>query len=113
MAIKGMKATIRSTRLAATAPAGTNSRGKYILVIKWALPTMLLLLVVTALAKNVHGTSTGRAKKGYGKLVETKIPSRPKKSEKTTIISTGWRIAQAAPSRVCLYFTLTSRQVRK
>jgi hypothetical protein len=32
---------------------------------------------------------------------------------KTTIVSRGCRIAHAAPRRVCLYRTFTSRQMRK
>src|SRR5216684_8283201 len=47
----------KSTNPAQIAAPGTITRGKYTLLIKFALPTKLLLLAVTALEKKVHGRS--------------------------------------------------------
>src|SRR5271157_3992194 len=66
-----------------------------------------------ALAKNVQGSKPANAKRGYGTGPDETPARRPKKMLKTIIVMSGWRTAQAAPSAVCLYLTLTSRQVRK
>ena len=39
--------------------------------------------------------------------------TRPRNRLKTIIVANGWRMAHAAPRTVCLYRTLTSRQVKK
>ena len=92
---------------------GIVSRGKYTLRIRFALSTRLFEDCDSPLAKNVHGTSAAYAKIGYGIPSDGIFASLPKNSEKTTIVKNGWMIAHAAPSAVCLYRTLMSRQMRK
>src|SRR5262245_6463107 len=76
-------------------------------------PTTLLPALVTAVAKNVHGSSPANAKSGYGMSPDDRPPRRLKNTVNTTMSRAGWRTAQAAPSTVCLYRILTSRQQRK
>ena len=58
--------------------------------------------VESAVAKYVQGTSAAIENTGYGIPSEGMPASRPKKMVNTTIVRTGWRIAQPAPSAVCL-----------
>ena len=51
------KLRAQSTSPAPTQAVGTNSRGKYILVSRWAWFTRLTPAWVTALAKNIQGSS--------------------------------------------------------
>jgi hypothetical protein len=61
-----------------------------------------LLDSASANANSCQGTSALNAKTGYGNPSEGMRPNRPKKMLKTTIVSTGCRMAQATPSAVCL-----------
>ena len=63
--------------------------------------------------KNIHGTSATKLKSGYGTPSDGTFARRPKKTEKIIIVNRGCRTAQLAPSAVCLYRTLMSRQIRK
>src|SRR4051812_25282681 len=65
-----------------------------------------------AVAKKVQGKSPAQANRGYGRFPDETWAMRPKKMAKTIIIVAGCRMAQAAPSTVCLYRTLTSRQTK-
>ena len=40
-------------------------------------------------------------------------PNRPKRIVNANVVVSGWMTAQAAPSTVCLYRTLTSRHTKK
>src|SRR5215475_4518671 len=54
----------KSTKLVMTDPAGTISRGKYILEIKLAFPTRLLLASLSAVEKNCQGSMAAKTSKG-------------------------------------------------
>ena len=89
------------------------SLGKNTFVTRFWLPTTLWPADPIALAKNVQGNRPAKTNNGYGTSVFGADAIRPKNRLKTTIIASGWRTAQATPSTVCLYRTLTSRHVRK
>ena len=63
---------------------------------------VVLPLAVIELEKNVHGTSPASAKTGYGIPAEATPAILPKKIVKMIIMKSGWRMAHAAPSAVCL-----------
>ncbi len=54
-----------------------------------ALPSMLLPLMVTALAKNVQGSRPAYAKIGYGIPSDGTLASRPKMTVNSNIVSSG------------------------
>ncbi len=78
------------------------SRGKYTFWTSVAVLTMLVDAWLTPCEKSVHGRSPTYEKIGYGRPSDPTPASRPKKIVKTTMLRSGWRIAQAAPSAVCL-----------
>ena len=67
----------------------------------------------SAAEKYVQGTSAMSENTGYGIPSEGTFARCPKKIVNTTIVISGWIIAHPAPSAVCLYRTLTSRQTKK
>jgi hypothetical protein len=71
-------------------------------VIRLALLTMLLPLVLTAAAKNVHGSSPAKAKSGYGTPSEGMPASFPKKNVKMSIMSSGCKTTHNTPRAACL-----------
>jgi hypothetical protein len=81
---------------------GTTRRGKYTFVIRCWLETRLLEDSFSAKANNCHGSRPVNANTGYGTPSDGIFASRPKKTLNTTIVRTGCKTAQAAPSAVCL-----------
>src|SRR5688572_63889 len=102
----------KSARAAPIAAPGITSRGKYTFVTRLALVTRLVLLVLTAFEKKVHGRIPAYAKMAYGSPSDGTRATRPKTSVKITIVSAGCRTAHSTPSTVCWYRTFSSFQVR-
>src|SRR5215813_4720441 len=96
------QAMVKSTRPASTDANGRINRGKYTLVSTAALSTRLLLDCVSANAKSCHGSKAENVKIGYGTPSDGTPASLPKKIVNAAMVRRGWRIAQAAPSAVCL-----------
>ncbi len=87
---------------ASTEASGRIMRGKYTLVIMWLELTSERLASCSALENSVQGISAVYEKIGYGTPSEGTPARLPKKMLKTTIVRNGCRMAQAAPSAVCL-----------
>src|SRR6516162_263475 len=95
------KLMVKSTEATPTAASGTIRRGKYTLLIRLALPTMLLEVSASALEKKVHGNMPAKTMIAYGAVpAEGKLASLPKMTVKTTIVRKGRITAQAAPMTV-------------
>src|SRR5437588_10488622 len=88
----------KSTNATTIVEAGTISRGKYTLLIRFAFPIRLFDASARPLEKNVHGNIPAKTISGYGALPSVgRFAIRPKITEKTTIVMNGRMIAQAAP----------------
>ena len=83
------KAIAKSISPAPTAAQGIIMRGKYTLVMRFALPTKLLPLFVMALEKKVQGINPARANSGYETPSEGIPAKRPKNSQKISIVKSG------------------------
>src|ERR1700732_87321 len=106
-------AIAKSTTPARTDAAGITSRGKYTFLTRLQDVTRLSEDWLRPCAKKVQGRSPAYEKMGYGSPSDPMLASLPKKIVNTIIARRGCRTAQAAPSAVCLYRTLTSRHTRK
>jgi hypothetical protein len=73
--------------------------------------TILFVERVIPSAKRIQGRSPEKMKSGYGTPSEGICASPPKIAVKINIIKSGWRIAHAIPSPVCLYRIFMSRIV--
>ena len=90
--------------------SGMIRRGKYTLVMMFALVTMLVVDRVSPSAKSIQGSRAASTKSGYGTPSDGIFASPPKKTVKMTIVKSGWRTAHAIPRPVCLYRSLMSRR---
>ena len=70
--------------------------------VKFWLPTRELLDSVRAKANSCQGSSAVKANTGYGMPSEGTLARRPKKRLNTSMVKSGWMMAHAAPSAVCL-----------
>src|SRR4051795_13084053 len=95
-------ATAKSTSPARTAATGMMRRGKKTFVISCLLLTRLADDSVNDDANSCHGKRPLYANSEYGTPSDEIFASRPRKIVKTIIVATGWRIAHAPPSTVCL-----------
>src|SRR5262249_32287258 len=84
------KLMVKSTKAAPTAAMGMIRRGKYTLLIRLALPTMLLEASESALEKKVHGSRPAKTMIAYGAVPsDGKLANFPKMTVKNTIVRNG------------------------
>src|SRR5579864_169799 len=80
----------KSTNATITAAAGAIRRGKYTLLIRLALLSMLLEESVSAVAKNVQGSIPANTKSAYGAVPsDGSLASLPNATVNTTMVRNG------------------------
>lgn len=95
-----------------TEDTGIIIRGKYTFEIKFTFPIRLLLASVSAFEKNCHGNIAAYTIMAYGAdPVAGNLANLLKTKVNTSIVSNGRKILHKAPTTVCLYRTLISRQL--
>jgi hypothetical protein len=99
-----MEKVIRKSTNATTIVAvGTMSRGKYTLLIKFALPIKLFDASLNPVEKNVQGSIPANTISGYGTAPsDGNLAMWPKITVNTAIVRKGRISAQAIPMTVCL-----------
>src|SRR5512143_3124549 len=98
------------TRLERTWEAGRISRGKYTMLIRVELPTIVPVAPITEAAKKFHATRPVRTKTGkFSMLGTVRIV---KTIVNTTIIKSGLSSDHTKPSTDFLYRTFRSRATR-
>src|SRR5262249_51566274 len=93
----------KSTKATITAAIGTINRGKYTLLMRWALPMRLFEASPSAVAKKLQGSRPANTISAYGVAPSEGSPANlPKMTVNTTVVRNGRMNAQAAPITVCL-----------
>src|SRR5579863_9651678 len=98
MQIRRINEIAKSTTPDSTEDSGIARRGKYTFEMRLALATRLLEDIPRPPAKKVQGMSPVRLKSGYGMPSEGIFASLPKKMLNTSMVNSGWMMAQDAPS---------------
>jgi sigma54-dependent transcription regulator len=68
---------------------------------------------LSATTKSPHGNKAVNEKTGYGIPSVGRLATLSNKNVNTSMVMIGWITAHDIPNKVCLYFTLTSRQTMK
>src|SRR5688572_5447077 len=113
MATNTTKAMARSIKDTSSDDVGMIIRGKYIFLMMGALFSMLFPAVMILEEKKFHSSKPEKTNRGYGSGSVLIFSARPKNKVKMSTISKGCMTTQITPRAVCLYLTLTSRQVKK